>query len=53
MKTIQNQMTLPFVLAFSYIGFAQDSTFNLRREIQLNNNDKEVKLLLQTLSVQN
>ncbi|MBO3116077.1 hypothetical protein J4050_04925 [Winogradskyella sp. DF17] len=49
MTTIQNKCTALLFLTFSFISFAQDSTFNLRREIQLHDYDSKEKTI--TLNV--
>ena len=49
MRTIQNNCTVLLFLTFSLISFAQDSTFNLRREIQLHDYDSKEKTV--TLNV--
>lgn len=49
MKTVQNTCIILLFLIFSLISFAQDSTFNLRREIQLHDYDSKEKTV--TLNV--
>lgn len=45
MKTIQKKCLVLLVLTFSLIGQSQESSFNLRREIQLNNEDSREKIV--------
>ena len=49
MKSIQNKCLTLLVLTFTLIGYSQESSFNLRREIQLNNFDSKEKIV--TLNV--